>query len=116
MKKRVKSSLDTVNKSLDRVAENSSYIVTAAVFEFGQDATTLIDQEIVRQDIIDTGRLKRNVEADYIGKNRVVVSSEAVDPVSKRDYAPFQEYGTRHIALKTQQLCFCQYNQPRHFV
>ena len=42
---------------------------------------------------VDTGRLRREIEAVVRKDNEVVVSSKAIDPQTGRDYAPVREYG-----------------------
>ena len=46
---------------------------------------------------VDTGRLRRNITAQYAIDNKVDFSSEAIDPETKEDYAPKQEFGTRFL-------------------
>lgn len=96
MKTRVKvSGLKESLDRLDKIAKESRYAAAATVVKFGDLAENLIDGEIVRQDIIDTGRLRRKVEANYTGNNKVTVTSIAEDERGY-DYAPIQEYGGRH--------------------
>ena len=97
MKVRTKSNLTSVLNKLDEIEDKMRFVAAQTVLKYGEMAKSDLKDEITRQDIIDTGRLRRSVEADYIGKNRVRVTSEAIDPRNKVDYAPFQEYGTRHI-------------------
>ena len=42
---------------------------------------------------VDTGRLRREIEAVVRKDNEVVVSSKAIDPQTGIDYAPIREYG-----------------------
>ena len=97
MKVKLKGNLDKVIGKLDKLSENSRILAAHTTLRYGEESKEELDKQIVRQNIIDTGRLRRSVDADYIGKNRVVVTSEAIDPRNRVDYAPFQEYGTRHI-------------------
>lgn len=46
---------------------------------------------------VDTGRLKTNIKA-LTGRRKVTFESTARASGSRRDYAPFQEFGTRLIA------------------
>ena len=42
---------------------------------------------------VDTGRLRRDIEIVKQTKDDIIIESSAVDPVTKVDYAPIQEYG-----------------------
>ncbi len=45
---------------------------------------------------VDTGRLKRQIEVDRLGKGRFEIDSSAVDPQSGRQYSTvIEEYGGR---------------------
>ena len=44
---------------------------------------------------VDTGRLRREILVKVISE-AIFFQSEAIDPETKADYAPLQEYGTRH--------------------
>lgn len=97
MKVKVKSNLDRVMKNLDDIKEKSMLISSESILRYGEMAKAELREDITRKGIVDTGRLRRSVEAEYKGNYRVTVTSEAIDPNNKVDYAPFQEYGTRHI-------------------
>ena len=48
----------------------------------------------IRQDApVDTGRLRREVTISTLTNKEVVITSEAIDPRTGKDYAPVREYG-----------------------
>ena len=53
-----------------------------------------IAEEMWRYAPVDTGRLRREISFKS-GDDWVTWESEAIDPQTKRDYAPLQEFGTR---------------------
>ena len=67
---------------------------------FTGDAKRIIKHEAdnavgrMKQDApVDSGRLRREIEARRINKDDVIIESIAIDPATGRDYAPIQEYG-----------------------
>ena len=72
------ASLETVPKELQKILEHEA---SQAVGRMKQDAP------------VDTGRLRRKIEADVRPDNEVIIESSAVDPRTGVDYAPLQEYG-----------------------
>ena len=52
---------------------------------------------IKRDAPVDTGRLRREVDVEKVTNDDIIITSVAIDPESRVDYAPFQEYGTRKI-------------------
>ena len=42
---------------------------------------------------VDTGHLRREVKLKTATPEEVIITSIAIDPVTKRDYAPLHEYG-----------------------
>ena len=45
---------------------------------------------------VDTGKLRREIEYT-VTTNDVIIESTAIDPETKEDYAPLQEYGSRYL-------------------
>ena len=70
--------------------------------KLGANLNTLMDAEAkktlvkMKKDApYDTGRLRRNITGQLTTDQRVDFISEAIDPETKDDYAPVQEFGTR---------------------
>ncbi len=63
--------------------------------EVGQKVVYYMDRDAPE----DTGRLKRHI--DYTAtEDNLIFESEAIDPITGRDYAPAQEYGGRHFSAQ----------------
>lgn len=93
-----KIKIEGLKESISKLKEfskESREIVNDAVIRFGKVAESEIKREIDRQKIIDTGRLRREVNVDTRVEGVAVVTSKAFDPETKIDYAPIQEYGGR---------------------
>lgn len=50
-----------------------------------------------QQSPVDTGRLRREIEYNADQKGVVYIEAVAIDPETKKDYAPEQEYGGRYF-------------------
>ena len=90
-----KKGIKTLQQRLENIKKQSALQKAYMVYSFAEDAKKRIDDRIVQKDIIDTGKLKRQVTANYDGNFRVEISSLAVNEFGN-DYAPLQEFGSRN--------------------
>lgn len=91
-------------KSLKKKLDALKDIDSTAVDDVLKRTAQTTQQEMERYAPFDTGRLKRNIDSNYsqgtdnnLGPS-ISWESRAIDPDTKKDYAPIQEFGGRHLA------------------
>ena len=57
-----------------------------------QDTIQEMRDNVIEMDAVETGRLLRNIKGQF-SYNNIVIESEAIDPVTKINYAPIVHYG-----------------------
>ena len=88
-----KADLKNINRKLDLLSKVAGpREVLAAMDKVGKQTVNRMKQEAP----VDTGRLRTNVEYNAIHRQShtdLRFESEAIDPVTRVDYAPIQEHG-----------------------
>lgn len=85
-----KRELDLLNDKLASLARIDKTLLPKVIEEASEDAEKLMKERAP----YDSGRLQRGITSD-VKPNKTTITSQAIDPDSRVDYAPFQEYGTR---------------------
>ena len=82
-------------KRLRNKLDNFEYFTKTGIQDIVYRNANLVVNEMKREVPVDTGTLKRNIEADRINRG-VQISSEAIRPGNNYNYAPYiDEYGGR---------------------
>ena len=84
---KLKNKFNELHKySLDSVENSIKHVAAQAVGRMKKEAP------------VATGRLRREIGYELANK-RVTIFSEAIDPETRIDYAPLQEYGSRKLNI-----------------
>ena len=91
-----KTDLANINSLMGKLEDLGGDVVPV----FKRTSDDVVD-EMQRYAPYDTGRLHHNIEGrvwlDSLGNVNIEFESEAIDPVTRIDYAPLQEFGTLEI-------------------
>ena len=75
-------------KKLQEFPEETSRIMKNTA----QDTIQEMRDNVIEMDAVETGRLLRNIKGQFSSDN-IVIESEAIDPITKTNYAPIVHYG-----------------------